>query len=584
MSPRSVRDDDSTARTNQTRRRFLLGAGALTAALAGCIGDDDDDSDDDPTTDTPGDDSPDDGSGDDADDDQADAFDPASELAYGKWLSMDEDTLFFAYANLEALPEDIAGGSSDPSIDDPLVLYPLVVGGVVVGLGQLSLPYAGLARAANPQASADSTVRELTVVNRTIVAEGSFATDQLEDRLTEPTDETFGVAHERTGTIGEYDRYEPVEVPESVENAPAVAVTDETVVVGRNADRLEQTIGAGSGDRSRVFETDEIVRELLEGAGTGDLVIGQLGVPYEQLAGGNQSIEPDPGFEPQSDEDLVASIAFDADSERLDSEFGLAATDLGEDRQETIEASFGTAAVEDSGSVTVSDDRVTASGTYEAEQLTGGTTEQELSPATAAELVSPDALTLQYEPPRGQSGFGELWVTVTEDTDAAAIRVETDSGNANEIEPQDGPVTAGTSVAAPVDPDGDAVTVLAVNDEGAAGELVTRSVPTTELSETAAGEAVPEEALSFSYESPETGDLGGLTVEVVAETDAETLIAQPQEAPSLFTDRVGSLTADGPIGAGTTLETSVETDGDEVVVYATVDGATGEVARWTGPE
>jgi hypothetical protein len=109
-------------------------------------------------------------------------------------------------------------------------------------------------------------------------------------------------------------------------------------------------------------------------------------------------------------------------------------------------------------------------------------------------------------------------------------------------------------------------------------------VPTDELSETTASQAVPDEALSFSYQSPDTGNLGSLTVEVVADTEAKTMVAQPQEAPSLFTDRVGSLTSDEPIEAGTTLETSVEPDGDVVIVYATVDGATGEVARWQGPE
>lgn len=51
-----------------------------------------------------------------------------------------------------------------------------------------------------------------------------------------------------------------------------------------------------------------------------------------------------------------------------------------------------------------------------------------------------------------------------------------------------------------------------------------------------------------------------------------------------FTDRIGSLTDDEPVGAGATLETNVEPDGDEVIVYATVDGATGEVARWQDPE
>jgi len=72
-------------------------------------------------------------------------------------------------------------------------------------------------------------------------------------------------------------------------------------------------------------------------------------------------------------------------------------------------------------------------------------------------------------------------------------------------------------------------------------------------------------------------------IEVVTETDADTLVAQPQEALRAFTAPVGSLTSDEPVGAGTTLETAVEPEGDEVIVYATVDGATGEVARWQGP-
>jgi hypothetical protein len=479
----------------------------------------------------------------------------------------------------------MSSGSSDPPVDDPLVLYPLAVGGVVVGLGQVLLPFAGLARAINPSRSSDSTVSELTVINGTVVAEGTFATDQLDERLTEPADQTFGVAHERTGTMDGYDQYEPVEVPEGISNAPAVAVSDETVVVSQDVDQLQQTIGVGDGDQSQAFQTDTTVLNLLEQAGSGDLVIGQLGASYERLFGnGMGSIEPDPQFEPRSSENVVASIAFGAGGDSVDSQFALAAPDLGEDRQETIETSFGTGALGDSRSVEVSDDRIVATGTYDAEQLRGKPAGQTLSPAAAAELVSPDTLTFQYEPPRGRSGFGELWVSVTEDTDAAALRVETESGNANEVQPQDGPITADTSVSAPVDPDGDTVTVFAVDDNGAAGELVTQSVPTDELSETAASEVVPAESLSFSYESPDTGDLGGLTIEVVGKTEAKTLVAQPQEAPSVFSDRVGSLTSDEPVDTGTTLETAVEADGDEVIVFASADGATGEVARWQGPE
>jgi hypothetical protein len=558
--------------------------GALTAALAGCSGDTDQEAngnsdDDTPTEGTPADDTP-------ADDPSADTFKPAGDLPYGQWLTTDQSGLFFAYANLDNLPDDTvadSSGSSEPSVDDPLVLYPLVIGGAAVGVGQLSLSFAGLARAVSPTTTSDSTVSEVTVTNETIIAEGTFVTDQLDQRLTEATDETFGVAYEQTSTDRGYDRYGPAEVPDSVNNPPAVAVTDETVIVGPDASRLDKTIAVGNGDRSRIFETDETATELLEQAGSGDLVVGQFGSATGEELFGDFQPNADPQFRPRSGENVVATADFNASGDRFESQFALAAADLGEDRQGTIGRSFGTAAVDGSRSVEVSDNRITAAGTYNVEQLTEGPAGQRLSEAAAAELVSPEALTFQYEPPRDQQ-FGELWVGVTEETDAAGIRVEAESGGYTEFEPQERSVSVDDSVAVQVDPEGDSVTVFAVNSEGAAGELTTLSVPTDELSETAASQAVPEDALSFRYESPDAGDLGSLTVEVVADTDAKTLVAQPQEARGLFADRVGSLTSDEPVGAGTILETTVEPEGDEVIVYATVDGATGEVARWQGPK
>jgi hypothetical protein len=584
MPPRFANnDDDSATQTSQSRRRFLLGMGSLTAALAGCASNDgqeanDSPTDDTPIEDTPTEDTPTGGS-------STDTFDPAGDLPYGQWLTTDQSGLFFAYANLENLPDDTfadSGDPSDPSVDDPLALYPLVIGGAAVGVGQLSLSFAGLTQAVSPTATSDSTVSEVTITNQTIIAEGSFATNQLDKRLVEPTDETFGIAYEQTSTDRGYDRYEPVEVPDSVDDPPAVAVADETVIVGPDASQLDQTIAAGDGNRSRIFETDETVTELLEQAGTGDLVVGQFGSATGDRLFGDLQPTPGPQFSPHSGENVVAAVDVNASSDTFESQFALAAADLGADRQETIETSFGTAAVDASRSVEVSDNRITATGTYDIEQLTEDPAGQELSQAAAAELVSPEVLTFQYEPPRGR-GSGELWVGVTEDTDAAGIRIEADSGGYTEIQPQERSVSADDNVAVQVDPEGDSVTVFAVNGEGAVGELTTLSVPTDELSETAASQAVPADALSFSYESPDAGNLGSLTVEVVADTDAKTLVAQPQEAPGLFTDRVGSLTSDKPVGAGTILETAVEPEGDEVIVYATVDGATGEVARWQGP-
>jgi len=589
MPPRFANsDDDSATQTSQSRRRFLLGMGVLTAGLAGCSGDavqegNDGPTDDGPTDDTPTDDTP-------TDDTPTDTFDPAGDLPYGQWLTTEQSGLFFAYADLGNLPEDTladSGDLSDASVDDPLALYPLVIGGAAVGVGRLSLSFAGLTRAVDPTATSDSTVSEITVTDQTVIAGGSFATDQLHERLVEPTDETLGIAYEQTETDRGYDRYEPLEVPDSVDDPPAVAVTAETFIVGPDASRLDQAIAAGDGNRSRVFETDETAAELLEQAGTGDLVVGQFGPATGDQLFGDLQPSPDPQFRPRSGESVVTAVDFDASSDTFESQFALVADDIGADRRETIETSFGTAAVDDSVSIDLSDGRITASGTYSVESLgsTSGDSsgDAELPQATAAELVPPDALAFQYEPPRDQQ-FGELWVRVTEETDAAAIRLETDSGNSTELRPQERFISTGDSIAVPVDPDGDSVTVSVVDDEGAIGELTTQSVPTADLSEEAASEAVPADALSFTYDSPDGGDFGSLTTEVVTDTDTETLVAQPQEAPGVFADRVGSLGSEESIAVGTTLETAVEPEGDEVIVYATVDGATGEVARWRGPE
>jgi hypothetical protein len=346
-------------------------------------------------------------------------------------------------------------------------------------------------------------------------------------------------------------------------------------------------VTAGDDGQPRIYETNDTAAQLLEQAGSGDLVVGEIGTLPDAASDSETMLETEPQFEPQSGEDVVAAVDFGGDGETVEAQFALAADDIEESRQETVETTFGTAAVDDSVSIDVSGSQITASGTYSIESLglTGGDgSEQEgLSQAEAAELVSPDALAFQYEPQPDQQ-FGEFWVEVTEETDAAALRIEAESGGYNEFRPQDRSVGARDSIAVQVDPDGDSVTVFAVNGEGAAGKLTALTVPTEELSETAASQAVPTDALSFTYNSPDAGDLGSLTVEVVANVEAETLIAQPQEGPSLFTDRVGSIGTAESIEVGTTLETAVEPDGDEVIVYATVGDATGEVARWQGPD
>ena len=208
---------------------------------------------------------------------------------------------------------------------------------------------------------------------------------------------------------------------------------------------------------------------------------------------------------------------------------------------------------------------------------------QGLSRSEARDLLPPESLAFRYQPPQADS-FPELWVAVVGDTDAAAVRAEAASGTYNEVSPREGTVDGYVGVPVQVDTDGDEVTAFAVDETGARGPVTSVDVPTDDLTAEAAAEAVPADAVSFTYDSPDAGDYGTLTIEVTAETDAKTLIAQPLEAPGLFADRVGDIRSEDPIPTGTTLEVGVNTTGDEVVISATVDGATGEVTRWQGPD
>ena len=208
---------------------------------------------------------------------------------------------------------------------------------------------------------------------------------------------------------------------------------------------------------------------------------------------------------------------------------------------------------------------------------------QALSRTEARDLLPPEALAFRYQPPVGTS-VPEFWVAVVADTDAAAVRAEAASGTSNEIRLQDGRVDGYLGVPVQVDPDGDEVTVFAVDETGASGPVTSVDVPTDALSAQAARDAVPPETLSFAYTPPDAGDYGTLAIEVTSETDADTLVAQPLEAPGLFADRVGDLRGEAQVGTGTTLEVGVDPEGDEVVVSASVDGATGAVTRWQGPD
>lgn len=209
--------------------------------------------------------------------------------------------------------------------------------------------------------------------------------------------------------------------------------------------------------------------------------------------------------------------------------------------------------------------------------------EDSLSRGEARTLLPLESLAFRYVPPVSNSS-GELWVAVVGQTTATAVGAEAKSGGYNKVNPQDGTIDAYLGVPVQVDPNGDQVTVFAFNEDGDRGPVTSVSVPTDTLTAEQAEQAIPPEALSFTYESPDVGDYGTLRIEVTEDTDADTLIARPTEAPDVFIERIGDFSDEAQIEAGATLSVAVDPDGDEVTVWATVDGATGVATRWQGPE
>ena len=556
---------------NRSRRAVLLSIGAGSVALAGCLDETESDgsevTDESATTDT--------------------ARDGESLPSYVRWLP-DAGSVLFSHAKFES-SDEAAGGSFSPdeSLDDPLVTLPSEIGGAAVGLYTLSLASADLAAVIDPETETQSEADELLGFNEIVVLTGTFDSEELNERLSDDSN-PFAATYEQSGTVNGFDRYEPTDVPDEVEDVPVVAISETTVLIAPDDDQLEETAEADGHDQPRILDRHENASWLLEQAGEGDIVFGTIGpVDEGEFVLNDITAFSDDGlpFEPAEGEDFVTAIEIDTEEATVDSRFALTAEDLREQTQTTIESTFGNAAIEDT--VDVDDDRLIVHGTYDAEDIgtigdDGDSNDrEELTPEEARELVPLEALEYWYQPATGQR-LPQLWVQVTEDTEATGLRVEAESWGQNEVTRPDGTIGTGDSVPVQVDPDiADEVTVFAVTDDDTIGRLDTVAVPTDELTEEV---NVSEDTLSFEYESPNTGDFGSLSVEIVEDTMAEVLVAQPTEAPGSFADYTGSVGADEPVLAETTLQTAVDPDGDEVLIFATLNGSTSEVARWQGPD
>lgn len=484
----------------------------------------------------------------------------------------------------EALDIEI---SAVTDTDDPLVAYPLTRGAERLTRSSVSLAVAGLYPIIDTPKQFVSAPRRVLATDRTTVLTGEFDRQELGDQLT--ADALLTAQYERNGEISGFDQYTPVNSPEPVEAPPVIAVSRNTVVTARTVAQLDRAVAVVTGAQHSIVDKNESAAWLVEQAGDSDLVVGTIGTPPDKAAEPSEESAPTAaaGFQPTTTQNVIAAVDIDSETATTTARFALDADSLEGPTREIIGTRFGAEGRDRSSEFTST--RATVRASYDNDRI-GITLSEEkdegrerLSPPAARALVPEGALEFWYVPPLSRA-VGTFWVETVADTEATALQVtsELTGSNGSEVRPREPPIGAGIKLAAPVNLDGDTVTILAVNDEDTIGTVTSKRVPTDELTGQEASRAVPRNRLSVRYEPPDTGPMGTLSVETQRRVWADTLVVRPIE--DSWSDRVGSLDDDTQIAPGRRLEIPVDTDGAGAVVFATVDGATGEVARWQGPE
>ncbi|PSP18383.1 hypothetical protein BRC62_03260 [Halobacteriales archaeon QH_10_67_13] len=251
-------------RSLSRRRALQIGAASLVPSLAGCLGDD------------------------------------RGRPWYAAWLPAGDGLAIAAVDltrsadsedGLSLLPAAVPGDDDPPTpvrkfeldisglegVTDPLVTFPLEVGARRVGFSTLGLGVTDLFPVIDRPEEFASELRRLLVLNSTIVAAGTVDQAEIDRRLT-GVPAPFAAAYERTGSVaGSYDRYEPTETPDGLDQVPTVAVGSEAVVVSFDGDRLQRVIETKTGDRQSA--NGDRLAWLLKRVGAGDIVAGTIGSP-----------------------------------------------------------------------------------------------------------------------------------------------------------------------------------------------------------------------------------------------------------------------------------------------------------------
>ncbi|ELY81096.1 hypothetical protein C488_02161 [Natrinema pellirubrum DSM 15624] len=298
---------------------------------------------------------------------------------YAQWLTTDDEGavgfIYIDWSDFEDSESD--DETQDDELgeeyqNDPMMGLPMagtMAAGFVIAFGLNSYGLTGVLEATDSEdvESLDSSANATVVANQAVVLPGDIDTDEVADVLTAEPESAFAKQYERTDAIDDYDIFTPGDG-----SADAIAVGEDAIVfvsgneVTDPVATVKTPIEAAAGDAERATEEVADVEWFLSAAGHGAVAYGGYGDEFETDVGGDGTTSGDGAFsdveypELEGLEGGVSSLSLDGDGGGS----GEFAAVVGDADADALEDSLGSSA--DERSVDVSDDRVTASATWDA--------------------------------------------------------------------------------------------------------------------------------------------------------------------------------------------------------------------------
>ncbi len=254
--------------------------------------------------------------------------------------------------------EFVPGFSGLDEIDDPLLTFPIEVGGQMIVAGNIGLAASGLGYLIDP-AQPTRGVEELLVANGTVIGIGEIDLEKADEKLQAGTEGVLGeIRFEEAGEIDNFALYEPV----SGDLDGVTAVSETAVLIGDTRNEIQTVIDTrGNNHRRAVDETDSFGWGV-DTAGHGHLAMGWCGgADLSDIYMGDPSERPAADLV-STDDDVVSSVTFSADTENITARFAVQSPELGDSIENRLKSRFGSASQE--SSFTAENDRITATGTY----------------------------------------------------------------------------------------------------------------------------------------------------------------------------------------------------------------------------